>query len=135
MKVLLDVYVVLDVLLDRQPWVSGAKELWKACDDGRIDGCVASISLPTVFYIVRKISGSQKAREAVRVCLDAFHICSVDGRVLEMAYALSGVDFEDNVQIACAVIATADYIATRDQAGLANPQVPVKNADQIITLL
>jgi len=74
MKVLLDINVVLDVLLDRSPWVGGAKGLWQACDDGRVEGFLASFSVPTIFYIVRKASGIGRAREAVRVCLDAFHI-------------------------------------------------------------
>jgi len=30
MKILLDINVVLDVLLDRHPWVASAKEIWKA---------------------------------------------------------------------------------------------------------
>lgn len=35
MRVLLDTNVVLDVLLNRQPWVKDASAIWQANDDGR----------------------------------------------------------------------------------------------------
>ena len=135
MRILLDINVVLDVLLDRQPWVANAREIWRACDEGRATGVLAAISLPTIFYIVRKVAGLDKAREAVDVCLDAFEICAVDARVLDTARTMAGSDFEDNVQIACATFAGVDTIVTRDPKWLANDQVPVKSPDEIAELL
>ncbi|HEY8751131.1 MAG TPA: PIN domain-containing protein [Tepidisphaeraceae bacterium] len=135
MKVLLDVNIVLDVLLDRPPWVDSAKDLWQACDDARVEGYVSAISLPTLFYIVRKVAGLQKARKAVRLCLDAFEVCAVNGQILEIAYATAGSDFEDNVQVASAVAAGVDFIVSRDLKGLTNSQIPVRGADEIMKLL
>lgn len=69
------------------------------------------------------------------MCLDAFQIIPVDERTLEMAYASSGNDFEDNVQVACAMIAAVDYIASRDATGPSNPVIPVRNADDLVAVL
>ena len=38
MRILLDTNVVLDVLLNREPWVAEASAIWQANDDGRLDG-------------------------------------------------------------------------------------------------
>ena len=43
MRVLFDTNVVLDVLLQREPWVSEASGLWQANDEGRITGYMQSI--------------------------------------------------------------------------------------------
>ncbi len=135
MKVFLDVNVVLDVLLDRQPWVASARALWKACDEGRATGYVSAISLPTLFYIVRKAAGLDNAFDAIDLCLQTFEICAVDGLILTNACSMAGSDFEDNVQIACAVQMGVDAIVSRDVKGLNNPHVPVRSPDEIVALL
>ena len=135
MKILFDINVVLDVLLARAPWVAAAQELWLACDEGRIEGYLAAVSLPTIFYVIRKAAGPAKARDAVRVCLDAFDICPVDQKSLEAAFALPGPDFEDNLQVACAAASRLDSIVSRDPRGLANPHVRVLTPADVVALV
>src|SRR5205823_5493888 len=102
-KVLLDTNVVLDVLLNRQPFISDSQQVWQATDQGRIDGYITATTVTDIFYLARKLFGVGSAESAIRVCLATFQICPVDRRTLEMALSLSGSDFEDNVQIACAL--------------------------------
>jgi hypothetical protein len=64
--------------------------------------------------VARKLTDIVRARQAVQVCLDAFNIGTVDRAVLERAQALSGSDYEDNVQIACAEFNELDAIVTRN---------------------
>ena len=132
MTALLDVNILLDVLLDRPPWNADAKAVWQACDDGRLTGSVSAVSLPVIFYVARKSAGIDAARQSVRVCLDAFRVCPVDQLLLNEAWALPGSDFEDNVQITCAMRVALDVIVTRDARGLTNPQVPVLSAAQLL---
>jgi hypothetical protein len=54
MKVLLDMNVVLDVLLVRQPWFPEASQIWDANRNGQIAAGIAAFTVPTVFYIVRR---------------------------------------------------------------------------------
>ena len=76
------------------------------------------------------------ARERRYGCVSTRSTSSpVDERVLEMAFASSGNDFEDNVQVACAMIAAVDCIVSRDATGLSNPVIPVRNADEIVSTL
>src|SRR5438128_222951 len=110
--VLFDTNVVLDALLKRAPWGADAADYWQASDDGKIMGCLAASTLTDIFYIARKQKGLSVARDAVRVGLDAFAVCTVDRQMLEQAIDLPGADFEDNLQIACAALADLDMIVT-----------------------
>ena len=113
-KILLDLNVILDVVLEREPFVVDALSISRLCGTGRHIGFVSAISLPTLFYVVRKAKNLDLAHESVRMCLESFEISPVGRAELEMARTLKGNDFEDNVQIGCAVLSGMDVIVTRN---------------------
>ena len=116
MRILLDTNVVLDVLLKRDPWQADASAIWLAIDGGSITAYLTASSVIDIFYVARRLTDIVRARQSVQVCLDAFNIGAVDRSTLERAQALSGSDFEDNVQIACAELNGLDAIVTRNSA-------------------
>lgn len=134
-RVLFDTNIVLDVLLKRSPWDVDAATCWQACDDGKIMGCLVASTLTDIFYIARKQKGLNDARKAVRVCLSAFAICVVDRQALELAVDLPGNDFEDNLQISCATLASLDVILTRDKGGFKDATIPVLSPDELVMQL
>lgn len=134
-RIFLDTNVILDVLLEREPWVNEGKEIWQAHDEGQITGFLSAASLTDIFYFSRKIHGLSKAQAAIQTCLSTFEICAVDRFVLEQALSLRGSDFEDNVQIACATIAQLDAIITRDKAGFKETVIPVYTPAEFVALL
>jgi predicted nucleic acid-binding protein len=134
-NVLLDINVVVDVLLERQPWAVDSKRVWDACDAGALRGYVAGFTLPTIFYIARKSAGLDRARAGVRVCLEAFEISPVTRECLEFAERLPGTDFEDNLQVACAVLSGVAAVVSRDASGLANAHVPVLSPGDLLSKL
>lgn len=77
MKALLDINVVLDVLLVRQPWFADASQDWDAHVKGRIKAAVASFTVPAVFYIVRRQTDLHHANDAVHICLNNLEILPV----------------------------------------------------------
>ncbi len=54
-RVLLDTNVVLDVLLERDPWVVQAKTIWGAHLDHRIAAHITATSLTDIFYLSRRL--------------------------------------------------------------------------------
>lgn len=125
MKVLLDVNVVLDVLLERQAWLAEARAIWDAAEAGHLECCLPASSLTDIFYIARKLVGQERAHQIVNRCLDELIIVPVDRVVLAQACARPESDFEDAVQIIVALAAGVDAIVTRDEAGFAQSPVPV----------
>ncbi len=134
-RILLDLNVVLDVLLSRSPWQVEARAIWNANREGRIAAAVSAITLPTVFYVVRKQADLGRAHLAVMNCLQSLTIIGVDRSVLEMAANLSGSDFEDNVQIACASVAALDAVVTRDPKGFTESPVPTLSPAEFLAQL
>jgi predicted nucleic acid-binding protein len=132
---LLDTNILLDVLLDREPWVKEAAELWRACDQGRLRGFVSAVSLTNVFDIGRKLRGKERAHEAVGHCLKAVAVAAVDGHTLGAAWRMLGSDFEDNVQVACASASGIDFIVTRDPDGFRNSPVVVMTPQEMLARL
>jgi predicted nucleic acid-binding protein len=125
MRVLLDTSVILDSVLQRVPWHVEADEILRAAAAGRVSCAAVSLSMTTLFYVARRLAGANQARTAVRTCLSAFEILTVDVQTLLDADALPGSDFEDNVQIAAAVQCKVDAIVTRDTSGFAASPLPV----------
>lgn len=132
---LADTNVVLDWLLDRQPWVATAKPLWDARDAGHLVAYLPASVLTDIFYIVRRQADIPTAFVAVDRVFTAFGLLAVDAALLHQARALPGTDFEDNVQIACAINAQLDVIVTRDPAGFHASPVPAIEPTQIATYL
>ncbi len=117
LRVLLDTNVVLDRILQRQPWFDQAADLWQARSAGLLVAYLAASTLTDIFYIGRRIVGGEQALAGVDTCLREFGIVAVTREVLLAARALSGSDFEDNVQVACAQVAALQLIVTRDLSG------------------
>jgi len=132
MRVLIDTNIVLDVLLDRAPWADAASQIWDACDSGRLAGYLPASALTDIFYIARRATNISTAQVAVGLCLATFALCPVDRPTPEQATTLQGGDFEDNVQIACAVLGNCDAIVTRNPRDFAASPLPVRSPDELL---
>jgi len=125
MNVLLDINVVLDVFLNRSEFLADSAAVVQANHEGRLIAHVSAASLPTIFYIVRRNAGLERARLVVIECLNSFHIVPVARSTLELACTLPAPDFEDNLQMACGIEAQMDALVTRDPTGYPSSSVPV----------
>jgi len=135
MKILLDINILLDVFLNRKPWVVEAAALFTLHQEGRIIGSVSAATIPTLFYIMRRNSSLIQSKDAVRECLNWFEIIPVGRQTLELAQGLTGSDFEDNLQIACAIEARLDAIVTRDAKGFLGSSIPFLTPAELIARL
>jgi len=78
---------------------------------------VTALCIANVFYVGRRLAGLGKAEQSIRDCLAAFEVLSIARPTLEAALLLPGSDYEDNIQIAAAILANLDGIITRDPSG------------------
>jgi len=125
---LLDTNVVLDLLMNRPPWAADAAVIWEAHRQQQIRAWIAAFTVPTIYYIARKLAGIPAARAAVHGCVTTLDIVPTDQAALLAAHALAGSDFEDDLQIACAVRVGVDAIVTRDPKGFAASPIPIVTA-------
>ena len=125
MRVLLDSDVVLDFLLEREPFFEVAGELFELIAQGACGGYISAVTPVNVFYLMRKAKGADKARRAIGDLLIVFQVCPITHTVLEAALALSFTDYEDAVQHASAAAVGLDAIVTRNLGDYKNAALPV----------
>jgi predicted nucleic acid-binding protein len=124
-RIFIDTNIVLDFLLEREPFVEDAARLFAKIDAGEIAGFIAATTITNIYYIIRKAAGVIVAQDAISQILTDLHICAVDKNILETAVALNFRDFEDAVQYACAMKSMVDVIVTRDLSGFLGSEIPV----------
>lgn len=136
MRVLVDTNIVLDFLLERDPFFQDAEALFQAIASRQIVGYVTATTLTDIFYIARRQTQSiERARQAVSITLAVMEICLVERSTLEVALTSGLTDFEDAVQVACAIAQGLDAIVTRDVQGFLNAPVPVLSVSQLLEQL
>jgi predicted nucleic acid-binding protein len=113
-RLLLDVNVVLDVLLDRKPHADASSAVWAAVERGEAEGCLSALAVTTLHYLNARQAGPKMAHEATEALLSVFDVAAVDPAVLNRALALRWADFEDAVTAAAARRAKCDVVVTRN---------------------
>jgi predicted nucleic acid-binding protein len=132
-NVLIDTNIALDFLLQREPFFTDAERLFQAINSGLIVGYVTATTLTDIFYIARKQTCSiAQARQAIAEILTVMEICSVNRSVLESALNSGLSDFEDAVQIFCAVAQSLDAIVTRDTQGFLSSPIPALSIQDLL---
>ncbi|MGA3023539.1 MAG: PIN domain-containing protein [Bryobacteraceae bacterium] len=134
-RVLFDTNVVLDVLLDRQPYAEASASAWAAVETGILEGMLAAHSVTTIHYLVRKEKGNVKARRIVSAILRVFGVAAVEGAVIQEALQLPCSDFEDAVTAAAARLAGCECIVTRDPKGFRASPVRAVTPEAVLPLL
>jgi predicted RNA binding protein YcfA (HicA-like mRNA interferase family)/predicted nucleic acid-binding protein len=97
LRVLFDTDVVLDLLLDRQPFSAPAADLFSRVERGELRGYLCATTVTTVHYLAAKVIGTRRARAEVRRLLTLFEVAPVSRPILEAALAGAFADFEDAV--------------------------------------
>jgi predicted nucleic acid-binding protein len=134
-NVLFDTNVILDVLLEREPFVDAAAKLFALVDHGRIKGSICATTATTVFYIAAKDFGQRRAREQVHGLLGLFEVAPVDRDVLDSALDIDFADYEDAVLHEAARAAGANAIVTRDRSGFASSAIPALDPQEMLAAI
>lgn len=122
---LVDLNVLLDVILERQPGVEAATRLWAMIERGAGRALIPAHGVTTVFYLLAKARGARFARDGIERLLTVFGVAGIDALVLRRALTFGWPDFEDAVCAAAAEAAGCHAIVTRDPSGYRNAGLPV----------
>lgn len=134
-RILLDTNVVLEVLLDRQPYVDASAAVWAAVETGVLEGMLAAHAVTTIHYLIRKEMGNTRATRTISAILRVFAVASVSGSVIQEALQSPVSDFEDAVTAAAARLAGCEFIVTRDPKGFRGSPVRPLTPEAVMPLL
>ncbi|MBE9226501.1 hypothetical protein IQ264_13820 [Phormidium sp. LEGE 05292] len=84
---------------------------------------------------MRKNRGIDIAKQAISRILTSMQICRVDRDILEQAFTLNINDFQDAVQLACAMTENLQGIVTRNTEDFVVANLPILTAGQGLEIL
>ncbi len=135
MHILLDTNIVMDALAERPPFDISAKELLLKIETKTVQGSLAATTLTTIFYLMRKLKGNDKAKQLVADLLRYFEICAIDRHVLQNALNKSMSDFEDAVQDSAAELNGIPIIVTRNAGNFVGSTRQILDAEAFLKQL
>jgi len=131
LRVLFDTNVVLDLLLDREPFSADAARCISMVESGEIEGWLCASTVTTLHYLIRKSAGSRNAVDSISLLLSLFEIAPVNKTVLENALRLSFKDFEDAVLHEAARYSNVEVIVTRNTVDFKNSSLPIQSPGKL----
>ena len=134
-RLLFDVNVVLDVLLDRKPHADASSAAWEAVERGDVEGMLSAHAVTTLHYLNAKAVGVRIATETTEALLTVFEVAPIDEAVLRAALALKWKDFEDAVTAAGARRAKCDAVVTRNPRDFKGAPIRVLTPAETVALI
>ncbi|WP_029410341.1 PIN domain-containing protein [Treponema pedis] len=115
MQVLIDINVILDVLLNRNPFVQDAVKILKIPEDN-MQKFVSASAVTDIYYIAyQEIRDKTKVKDLIKTLLQVVHVADVTEANILAALNSDWTDFEDSVQNSVAESHNYDVIITRNK--------------------
>ena len=136
MKVLIDTNIILDALMEREPWAKCAQDILLAVAEEKVEGCITASMFTDIYYILRKhIVDKEKLKETLFGLMTVINVLDVTGVDCERAFELPVNDYEDALLAYCAKRYKADYIVTRDESHFEGSPVKAVSPEAMIEKL
>jgi predicted nucleic acid-binding protein len=133
-RVLIDSDVILDIALAREPFVEHSSIVLAIFEQKQRTGVVSSNILTNVYYVLRKLSSNEQARDFIRDLLQIIEVVSVNHNAVLEALDSEFTDLENGIQHFAALEARCDCIVTRNGADYVKAVIPVYNPREFIAL-
>lgn len=128
-----DTNIIIDVLLEREPFVDDSHKILNLCEEHKIDGFVSASSITDIYYLVRKYTHSTDlAYQAVGKLLEIVKVCAVTNNDVLIAFQKKAKDFEDCLIATCAKSIHCDCIATRNTKDFEEFDIPALTPAEIL---
>ncbi|HLL45079.1 MAG TPA: PIN domain-containing protein [Longimicrobiaceae bacterium] len=135
MKLLVDINIALDLLLERAPWAGDAGRLLTAIERGQAEGYVAGHTITTIYYVMARYKDRAAAATAVTDLLRILRVVPIEASDFHRALVLGLSDFEDAVQVTAGLKVGADYVVTRNGRDFKAAPVDARTPAEVLALL
>ncbi|GAB4252233.1 PIN domain-containing protein [Deferrisoma sp.] len=132
--VLFDLNVVLDVLLAREPHVGASAKALDLASGKDVQGFIAAHCVTTLFYLLRRRVGTDRAHRVTAHLLERLRVAPVDEQVVRSALASAWPDLEDAVCHAAARAVGAECIVTRNVEDFRSSTPPALRPEVFVRL-
>jgi predicted nucleic acid-binding protein len=131
-KVFVDTNILLDVLGRREPFYADSAQVWTLAETGQVEGFASTLSLPNLFYLLRRTMGQKAARKAVGMLRDIFSLVPLDAQITNQAIDADIQDFEDAIQFFSALRCGAAALVTRNPKDFPGGDVAIQTPAEFL---
>lgn len=135
MKILFDTNIILDVLLNRPPFVELSANLVSSVEKGVLEGFLCATTITTLDYLITKSRNREIARIEIQKLLTLFQIADVNSTVLSMAIDSGFTDFEDAVQYFSGKCCNINGLVTRNSKDYKQAKLPIYTPDELWSII
>ena len=135
MRIMFDTNIILDVLLNRAPFVELAAHLVGLVENNEIEGYLCATTITTIDYLLSKVKGRKQARVAIQKLLTLFQIAEVNSNVLNQASRSQFSDFEDAVLYFSGEQYAVNGLVTRNITDFAAAQLPIYTPGELLGVI
>lgn len=97
-NILIDSDVILDSLLNRQPFSSNSSKVLALCESKNLQGFVTGLMIANIYYLLKKEHNSQRILEAIKQLLTFLDVLVIDKNIILQSIDSEFGDFEDALQ-------------------------------------
>ena len=133
MELLIDTNVVLDMFLEREPFVGMSRQVIALSRRyNNVYSFISASSVTDIYYITYKnLKNHQIVREKFKKLFKFVGVVTVTDKDIHAAFALDWKDFEDSVQYAVAESNNFDGIVTRNMQGFTDDTVKIFTPEEL----
>ena len=133
MRLMIDTNIILDVLLEREPFYENSKSILDLCESGKIHGFISASTATDIFYLVRKsLKSTEEAYKALGHILNIVKILTVTNDDVNSAFIQHSSDFEDCLLATCAKSNKCDGIVTRNKKDFLTFGITILSPEDVI---
>lgn len=133
MKIMCDTNVIIDVLLEREPFAEASCRVLSLCEEHKIEGFVSASSVTDIYYLVRKYTHSTElAYKAVGKLLEIVKVCSVTNNDILTAFQRKARNFENCLVATCAKSIRCNCIVTRNKKDFEEFDIPLLTPEELL---
>ena len=133
MVLLIDANIVLDVLMNRQPYYENSRLIWKMCLRKQAEGYISALTFANIAYVMRKQLTPERRKYLLGALSSLFRFEELSYDDLRTAANMKWRDFEDAVQSSTASRINADYIITRNTKDYQDSPIPAITPEEYFT--
>lgn len=113
-KIFLDTNILLDFLLDREPFCDDIAAIIENSIENAIQLCVSSVTVTNTNYIIGRSEGQKSANQKTKKLLKLVTVENVGESTVKNSSGSRFKDFENGVQNFCALESNHKIIVTRN---------------------
>lgn len=135
-RLMIDTNIILDVLLEREPFFEQSKGVLNLCEKSKLHGFISDSTATDIFYITRKaLSSTDEAYKALGHILNIVKVLTVTNDDVNQAFLQRAKDFEDCLLATCAKSNKCDGIVTRNTKDFSEFGITLYTPDEILTMI